>query len=207
MYYDDVQFDKHGWRNRNRIKSPEGPHWLTVPVRHGGLGKQKILDVEIDNRTPWARKHIGTIKQFYAKAPFLEAYLPELEELLDRPWQFLTDLNIAAAEKICSWLGLEREIHRASELEIDGSQSERLIALCEQFKADCYLSGDAAKDYLDMDLFAQRGIRVEWQEYRHPVYRQLHGEFIPYLSVIDLLLNEGDNSPSILSGSQKVGQK
>src|SRR5438105_15591658 len=86
IYYDDVQFDKHGWRNRNRVKSPTGPHWLTVPVRHTGLGWQRVLDVEIDTKMPWVRKHLGSIKQFYARAPYLERYLPELAELLQRPW-------------------------------------------------------------------------------------------------------------------------
>ena len=84
VYYDDVQYDKHGWRNRNRIKTQDGPQWLTVPVRHGGQGFPRIIDVEIDGRTPWARKHVASVRQAYARAPFLQRYLPELEELLQR---------------------------------------------------------------------------------------------------------------------------
>jgi len=81
IYYDDVQFDKHGWRNRNRVKAPDGrPHWLTVPVLHSGRNWPRILDVGIDNRTPWARKHVGTLRQFYSRAPHLERYLPELAD-------------------------------------------------------------------------------------------------------------------------------
>src|SRR6058998_3901315 len=92
VYYDDVQFDKHGWRNRNRIKSPAGPHWLSVPVRHHGLGQPSILEVEIEPGTPWARKHVGTLRQFYARAPYVKNYLPALEELLMRPWTHIVDL-------------------------------------------------------------------------------------------------------------------
>src|SRR5712691_13506913 len=84
IYYDDVQFDKHGWRNRNRVKSPAGPHWLSVPVLHHGLGWPRIVDTLIDTKTRWARKHVGTLRQFYAKAPYLKRYLPELEEMLNR---------------------------------------------------------------------------------------------------------------------------
>lgn len=205
VHYDDVQFDKHGWRNRNRIKSPNGPHWLTVPVRHSGLGCPSIQDVVIDNRTPWAKKHIGTIKQFYAKAPCLNRYLPELEELLLRPWTRLLDLDLALVDNLCQWLGLRRTMVCSSELGIQGERSERLVRLCLHFGANRYLSGNAAKDYLDVALFARHGIDVQWQDYHHPVYPQQHGEFAPYLSVIDLLLNCGEESAAILGRSAETG--
>lgn len=201
VYYDDVPFDKHGWRNRNRIKSPQGPLWLTVPVRSGGRHGQAILDVEIDNRLPWARKHLASIAQNYAKAPYLGHYLPELEELLRRPWHLLVELDIALAALMCEWLGIERTIVRASRLAVGGDRSERLLNICRHFGAQRYLSGDAARSYLDTGLFAASGITVEWQNYRHPRYRQLHGEFLPYLSALDLLLNMGPESLSVLEGS------
>jgi hypothetical protein len=203
VFYDDVQFDKNGWRNRNRIKSPAGPHWLTVPVRINSLS-QRIFETEIDNRPPWARKHLGTIKQFYAQAPHLKRYLPELEELLTgHRWERLVDLDIAAIELFCSWLGMKTQFARSSELGISGERSERLVNICRHFGARCYLSGNAAQSYLDAELFALHGIEVEWQNYKHPVYPQQHGEFAPYLSALDLLLNCGDNSASIIAqGSQ-----
>ncbi len=200
VYYDDVQFDKHGWRNRNRIKSPNGPHWLSVPVLHKNQGKPRIMDVEIDNRQEWARKHLGTIKQFYNKAPFLNRYLPELEEILLRPWQKIAELDFAVADLIIRWLHLDCSIYRSSRLGIQGDRSSRLINICRHFGATHYLSGDAAEDYLDTPLFEEAGIKVVWQRYRHPVYPQLHGEFIPYLSILDLLLNCGDESKAILTG-------
>ena len=206
VLYDDVQFDKNGWGNRNRIKSPSGePHWLTVPVRIDSLN-QKINETKIDNRQPWARKHIGTIRQFYAKAPYLNQYLPALESLLiEREWEYLVDLDLAVIELLRSWLGIERQILRSSQLEIAGERSQRLLNMCLHFGARCYLSGDAAKAYLDLQSFADHGIQVEWQEYQHPVYQQQHGQFVPFLSVVDLLLNCGEKSASIIAhGSRDV---
>lgn len=198
VYYDDVQYDKHGWRNRNRVKSPAGPHWLTVPVRHHGLGQPRIMDVEIDSRAPWARKHVGSLRQFYARSPFVQLYLPELEALLERSWTRLIDLDVAVVAMMANWLKLSPEMHLASALGVEGEQSGRLLALCRHFGATRYLSGSAARDYLDVPLFERHGVAVEWQDYRHPTYPQQHGEFVPYLSAIDLLLNCGEESRAIL---------
>ena len=207
IYYDDVQFDKHGWRNRNRVKAPGGaPHWLTVPVLHSGRNWPAILEVEIDNRTPWARKHVGTLKQFYGKAPHLRHYLPALEEMLERRWTLLVDLDLAVTDLICGWLRLERRMLRASELGISGKQSERLLALCQHVRARRYLSGNSAKDYLDTELFARHGIEIEWQDYVHPVYPQQHGDFVPYLSIVDLVFNCGEESAAIL-GRAGAGER
>jgi hypothetical protein len=198
VYYDDVQYDKHGWRNRNRIKTRTGPRWLTVPVRHSGLGSPRILDVEIDTRTPWARKHVASIRQAYAAAPFLGRYMPALEELLHRGWERLVDLDIAVVALMADWLGLERRIERSSALDIGGERTERLLRICQRLGASRYLSGDAARDYLDVALFERHGIAVEWQQFVHPVYPQLHGEFVSYLSAVDLLLNCGDDAALVL---------
>ena len=200
VYYDDVQYDKHGWRNRNRIKTQSGPLWLTVPVRHSGLGFPRIMDVEIDTSTPWARKHVASIRQAYAAAPFMRRYVPEIEEVLQRRWERLVDLDIEAAAMIARWLGLARRIERSSELGIDGTRSERLLSICRHFGATRYLSGDSALEYLDMDLFERHGIDVEWQRFAHPVYPQLHGAFEPYMSALDLILNCGDESLKVLEG-------
>jgi len=198
VYYDDVQFDWHGWRNRNRIRTPTGPMWLTVPVRHTGLGHTRIIDALIDPTTNWARRHLKSIRQYYAKAPFLDRYVPELEDVLDRHWTHIAALDIEVAGLMARWLSLKPCIVRSSELGIPGAKSERLLNLCRHFGATRYLSGDAAREYLDVDAFARAGVAVEWHDYLHPVYPQLHEPFVPYLSALDLLLNCGDQSASIL---------
>jgi WbqC-like protein len=202
VYYDDVQYDTHGWRNRNRIKTQQGPLWLTVPVRHSGLSKPRILDVAIDARTNWARKHVASIRQAYAAAPFVKQYVPALEEVLTRPWEQIVDLDLAVTALMAEWLGVRPRIERASALGIEGGQTERLLNVCRHFGATRYLSGSAARDYLDVALFESHGIAVEWQDFTHPVYPQLHGEFVPYMSALDLILNCGAESRAVLAAEQ-----
>jgi WbqC-like protein family len=201
VYYDDVQFDKHSWRNRNRIKAPSGPLWVTIPVLHSGKQGQRIVDVEVDDNKSWARKMIATIRQNYAQAPHLAFYLPELEQVLAAPWRFLVDLDLAVADLMCRWFEVKRPVFRASALGIAGGKSSRLLSICQHFSATKYFSGNAAQDYLDVALFQDAGIAVEWQNYRHPTYPQLHGDFTPYLSALDLVLNAGRDSISILRGT------
>jgi WbqC-like protein family len=191
VWYDDVQYDKHGWRNRNRIKSPKGPLWLTVPVLHKGRALQPIDAVEIDNRLSWSRKHLRSLEQLYARAPFAGDVLPRLAEMLLRPWQRLVDLDIATTEWLASEFAIETPRYRASQMGVEGDRNTRLINFCRHFKATRYISGDAARAYLDVAQFAAAGIEVVWHAYQHPQYPQLHGEFIPYLSALDLLLNTG----------------
>jgi hypothetical protein len=201
VYYDDVQFDKHGWRNRNRIKTANGVAWVTVPVRHGGLHGQSILDTEIDHSKNWARKMLASIKQSYARSPHCQSYIEELTHAwCDDPPARLLDLDMRTTELMRKWLGIATPVLRSSELGIQGGQTDRLVAICKHLKADTYLSGNAAKDYLQQDLFDAAGISVVWQNYEHPIYPQLHGEFVPFLSAIDLILNLGPESGSVIRG-------
>jgi hypothetical protein len=204
VFYDDVQYDKHGWRNRNRIKAASGPVWLTVPVRTRGRMGQSIDTVEITSATPWARRQLKTIEEAYARAPHRAAYLPPLAELLEQRWERLADLDIALSRLMCGWFGLERPMVRASELGIAGDRDTRLLALCRHFGADTYLSGNAAQAYLDVGMFAAHGIRVEWQNFRHPEYPQQHGPFVPNLSALDLVLNVGEECAAVLAGAGRA---
>jgi WbqC-like protein family len=199
VHYDDVQFDKHGWRNRNRVKGPKGAIWLTVPVLHHGRGGQSILEVEIDDRRDWRRKHLSTIGQLYAHAPFADAILPRLREIIERPWPRLVDLDLALIDWLAAEIGISTPCYRASQLDIGGDRIERLVNLCKYFGASRYISGNAARDYLDVTRFAAAGIEVVWHDYAHPTYAQQHGKFVPYLSVLDLVLNAGARSLSVLS--------
>src|SRR5512138_3765411 len=204
VYYDDVQYDTHGWRNRNRIKTQRGPLWLTVPVRHSGLSKPRILDVAIDARTNWAKKHVASLRQAYAAAPFVKQYVTALEEVLMTPWERLVDLDLTVAGLLAEWLGARPRIECASTLGIGGDQTERLVNICRHFGATSYLTGSAARGYLNVTLFENNGIAVDWQDFTHPVYPQLHGEFVPYLSAIDLILNCGPQSARVLEGVAHV---
>ena len=200
VLYDDVQFDKHGWRNRNRIKTANGVAWLTVPVRHAGLYGQSIRDVRIDNSKPWARKLIATIRLAYARAPHCEPYVEQLAIVLAEPWESLLDLDLKLIDLMGRWLDVGTRVVKASDLAIQGTQSGRLVEICRHFAADRYLSGNAAQSYLDDQLFDKAGIEVVWQDYVHPSYPQLHGEFVPYLSALDLVLNMGPESPQVVRG-------
>lgn len=203
VLYDDVQFDKNGWRNRNRVKSPSGPLWMTVPVKIKSLS-QSICDVEIDNSKPWQRKHISTLSQYYRKAPFFEKYFPSISELLSAPWERISELDIALIHYFLDCLACKTEIVRSSKLKVTGDRCERLLNFCKHFSAEKYLSGNAAQSYLDLDMFGNHGIEVEWQNYNHPVYSQVGGDFIPYLSVLDLLLNCGPESAAIIGTQSSV---
>lgn len=199
VHYDDVQFDKHGWRNRNRVKGPKGAIWLTVPVLHHGRGGQSILEVEIDDRRNWRRKHLSTISQLYAHAPFVDAFLPGLRAIIERPWRRLVDLDLALIDWLAAQIGISTPCYRASQLDVGGDRIERLVNLCKHLGASRYISGNAARDYLDVTRFAAASIEVVWHDYAHPTYAQQHGEFVPYLSVLDLVLNAGARSLSVLS--------
>jgi len=202
VYLDDVQFDKHGWRNRNRIKSSNGQAcWLTVPIRHRGKGKPLINEVEIDGRSRWTRKHIETLQQSYAAAPYLEPYLGQLTEILSKDWEQLIELNWAITRLLMSWLNIKTPIVWASAINVNCGSTERLVQICKELDATCYLTGDAARAYLDIDLFSLENIDVTWHDYLHPQYPQLHGDFLPYLSVIDLILNCGDSSSNTLKAA------
>lgn len=200
VYYDDVQYDKHGWRNRNQIKTPTGTRWLTVPVRHHGLNHPPINEIRIESSSPWARKQIGTLRQFYSEAPHAKRYLLELEAILEKPWERLVDLNIAVIAWLAQAFRIERPLYFSSSLDVGGAKSERLVNLCQHFGATHYLSGNAARDYLEESVFTKRGIQVEWQDFVHPVYPQRYDDFKPYLSALDLLLNVGDESLPIIQG-------
>jgi hypothetical protein len=205
VIYDDVQYDKNGWRNRNRIKTRRGPQWLTVPVLIKGRDSPLNREVEINNTVSWQTKHLRSIVQNYSKAPFFKLYMDLVQRILERPWRLLIDLNMAFIRMIVEQLGLDTRIYFSSELKIpNNGKTQRLIEICLYFEADIFLEGDAGKDYIDERLFARADVQLEYHGYQHPVYRQLHGDFIPYMSVIDLLFNHGKDSLNILTHQKAV---
>jgi hypothetical protein len=204
VLYDDVQYDKEGWRNRNRIKSVNGVQWLTVPVLVKFSDRPLINDIRINNEVNWRKKHLTSIKQNYRKAPFFKDYCELFEEAYSREWEFLVDLDVHLIMKLAECLGMEgKKIIRSSALLVQGERIERLVRLCKYLRADTFYEGAAGRNYIDEGAFLKEGVRVEFQDYQHPNYPQLYGEFVPNLSVIDLLFNHGRESLSILTNQKK----
>lgn len=202
VIYDDVQYDKHGWRNRNRIKGPQGPVWLTVPVRTSGLNWPANNQVEIDStQGKWPAKHLGTIRQHYAKAPFFREYFPALEETLTRPWQRLLDLDLALLDLLAGWLAIKRQVVLSSALEVSHPDpTERLVEIIKRLEGDVFYEGASGTNYLNLPRFAEAGIEVVFQDYRPAPYPQQYAGFQPFLSALDLVLNCGPASAALVDG-------
>ena len=196
---DDIQFNKNGWQNRNRIKSSAGATLLTVPVfMHA---EQRLDEVRIHNGAPWRRKHWTTIEQSYARSRHFAEYEPFLRETYARDWDRLNDLNQHMLKFFVGALGIETPIIYSSQLGVPGTATRRLVNLIKAVGGDTYLSGAYALDaYLDAALLERAGIGLELQEWHAPVYPQRYGDFIPDLSIVDLLSNCGRESLGVLCG-------
>lgn len=203
---DDVQYDKHGWRNRNRIRtaSTTGWAWLTVPVAREHLTSRRIMDVRIA-AGGWASDHWKSLCHSYSRAPHFAEHAPFFESVYARPWQLLVDLDMILTEYLAAAFGIPRRILRASDLAVEGRKTDRLIEICTMLRAESYYSGAAARAYLDVTRMNAAGIAVEFQDYQHPEYPQVYQPFVPYLSALDLLFNCGDRSLEILLGRRVAG--
>lgn len=205
VYLDDVQYDRRGWRNRNRIKGPGGPVWLTVPVIQKGLYDQLLTETRIDNSSGWAAKHLNTIRHCYSGAAHFRQVFGELEQLLASPCELLIDLDIRITEAMNRWLGITTRTLRASDLEItDLDKTNRLVEICLKTGITEYISGPLCRNYLDLSRFLEQNIRVFLNEYRHPEYAQKFPPFAPYLSCLDLILNEGPAALEILRSPESL---
>jgi hypothetical protein len=187
VWYDDVQYTKGDWRNRNCVALDGEPEWLTVPVLNKGRFTQTIREVEIDWDQPWPRKHLGTLKRCYARASSYGEVARLLESAFARRPRFLADLTIELCESICALLGLAPRFVRSSALQPAGGRQERLLDICRQLGATTYLSGPAARAYIDERLFADAGIALRYMVYDYPPYERGPHPFVPKLSVLDAL--------------------
>ena len=201
VIYDDVQFEKGSWRNRNRIKTPQGMQWLTVPVLTKGKEFPSIRNVRINNRENWRSRHVKALRQNYGKAPYFQAYAPGLFTILGQDRDMLLDLNLALIQWLGRQLGIDTEMVLSSDLDVPGVRTERLIQIIRHLGGNSFYEGAAGKNYIQTEIFLKNSIQVVFQEYRHPVYPQLYGEFISHLSVVDLLFNCGAGSLEIILGS------
>ena len=196
VFYDDVQYDKHGWRNRNRIKTPEGPRWLTIPVKAHGAVRQGIPILAIETADDsWPAKHFDALARSYATAPYFDRYRPWLEKTYASPPHLLADFTIATTIELAAMLGFtSTRFLRSSELHAEGRKTARLIEILRTVGATHYLSGPSAKDYIEEEQFSAAGIELEWMTYDYPEYPQLHPPFDPHVSVLDLLFMTGHDA-------------
>ena len=204
IFVDTVQFNKKHVTNRNKIKTANGWQWLTVPVLTKGKFEQKVSEVKINNAVPWQRKQWKAIKLNYGKAPYFSKHGQFFKEIYQKRWENLSELNEIIIRYIFDVLGIKVEIFKASEINPVGEKTMLLIDMCKKVGADTYLSGTGAMKYVDHELFKQHGLNHIFQDFQHPVYKQLHGEFLPNMSIIDLLFSHGPESLDIITGKKKV---
>jgi hypothetical protein len=199
VLYDDVQYTKNDWRNRNRIKTAQGVQWLTIPVRIGGRFGQRVRDAEIAE-TGWGRKHWRTLSQSYARAPHFERAREAFEDLyMNTSETSLSLVNRQLLERACTLLDIQTRISWSHEYSTSEGRIERLVDLCRQLGADEYLTGPAARSYLDVEAFEREGIRVIWMDYaNYPEYPQLFPPFVHEVSILDLLFNAGPDATRYL---------
>ena len=196
---DEMQFSSTGWAHRNRVRGPRGPHWLTLPVR--AAGEQRIGDVVLDPRVPWAKKHLRTLRHFYRRSPWARDLLHAIERVITPAAERLVDASLPLLRWLAAELGITTPLVLSSEHALERryldefpdapGPTQRIIAFMKALGADELLEGAAGRAYLDVALCEAHGIRVAFHDYVHPVYRQLHEPFISHLSAIDLLLCAG----------------
>lgn len=192
ILYDDAQYTKRDWRNRNLIQTPNGLQWLTIPVNVSGRFTQRIREVTVSDPT-WAEKHWKALAQNYAKARCFSDYGPFIEKLyLSRHEALLSDINYAFICGICQLLEIGTKLSWSMDYGLPGERSERLASMCAQAGASVYISGPAARAYLDESAFARRGMEVRYVSYAgYREYKQLYAPFAHGVTILDLLFNEG----------------
>jgi len=198
IFYDDVKYDKNGWRNRNRIKTPRGPRWLTIPVHTAGVetNHTPICEIQTDASRPWAASHLSSIHQAYAQAPFFEPVYALLRELYAEQPVLLTDFTVPTTIALARALGIHhtRFLRSSSLTGIHGTKTRRLIEILTQVGATHYISGPSARDYIEEDLFREAGIGLEYMHYDYPPYPQLYPPYDPQVSIIDLMCMTGPDA-------------
>ena len=194
VFLDDVQFVKKSWQHRNRIKSSSGETLLTVPVLSKGKRGQQIKAVDINNELPWRKKHLATIRTNYCKAKFFNTFIDELDRIYCRDYGRLLMINLTLIHFLCDAFGISTQTMLSSTLKTDGVGSQKIVNICKALKADVLYDTQGAEPVLDAGLFESNQIELIFQQYCHPTYFQLNGDFLSHLSALDLLLNEGENA-------------
>jgi hypothetical protein len=198
IFYDDVQYDKRGWRNRNRIKTAQGPAWLSIPVFNKGAQTEHlpISTIQIVWDRPWNREHWNSIQLAYRKAPYFEQMAGVLEPFYSSKPDFLADFTISLTIALARHLGITHtRFMRSSEMEgVEGTKTDRLLSILKKVGATHYISGPSARDYIEKEKFQQAGISLEFLVYDYPEYPQLYPPFEPQVSIIDLMSMTGPDA-------------
>lgn len=200
VLYDDRQFTRRDWRNRNRIKTRDGVRWLTIPVETKGKYLQRIDETRIQG-SEWAETHWQTLRHAYGSAPAFDVYADLIGELYQAAAgePLLSNVNRLFIEAICDVLGIRRKLSWSSDYPATGDRTERLVSLCSATGATTYLSGPSARDYMELELFQHAGVDVEFADYSgYPEYPQLHPPFEHGVTILDLLFNVGADAPRFL---------
>jgi hypothetical protein len=195
ILFDDMQYTKRDWRNRNKIKTPNGLIWLTIPVKTSGRYYQKIAETVIAD-PDWNHDHWKSIVYNYSKARYFDVHREFFEELfLGCEERFLSKINYRFLTAICGILGIDTKLSWSMDYHLIEGKTERLVALCRQAGASEYISGPAAKGYIEENLFEEEGIKLSWMDYSgYPEYTQLWGKFDHHVSIVDLIFNEGSSA-------------
>jgi len=197
IYMDDVQYLTQDWNNRNKIKTPQGWMWVIVPISIKKSSSVLLKDIVIDNsrkgtKNDWQVEHWKAINANYKRAPYFNEYADFFHDMyIDKRWDKLVDINEYQLRYFLKILGINIDFYKASELSFTQKKSDLILEHCTRFNSDTCVTGSEGRNYIKEDTFKDRGIKIYYQNYNHPKYNQLWGEFISHMSIIDLLFNHG----------------
>jgi hypothetical protein len=199
ILYDDMQYTKRDWRNRNKIKTPNGLQWLSIPVETKGKFSQKINETKVSNQA-WRKKHWQQIKHNYSKTKYFQKYQAVFEQLyLNSNEEYLSKINYNFINEICKILHIDTTIRFSDAFDLVEGKTEKLLGICKACHADVYISGPSAKEYFDEKLAIKEKIAVQWMDYaNYKEYTQLYPPFEHSVTILDLIFNEGENSKNFL---------
>jgi hypothetical protein len=200
VHYVDVHFSKGSFTNRVQVKTVTGTRWLTVPLQDIRLGTE-IRETRINYRQEWQRKHLGTLKQSYARGRFADDMIALVQTVYNHRDETIAGLAIRSMESVCAYFGLDREkkFLQSSELVVEGSGSRRVLEIVRRLQGTVYVTGHGARNYLDHEAFEDAGVQVRYMDYKKIPYPQMHGEFTPYVTILDLIANAGPAGKEFIS--------
>jgi len=204
IFYDDAQYSKQGWQTRNRIKSYNGVTWLTININKKYKLGTPVSEIRVSHQTGWRVHNLDQIKEAYRKAEYFNEYYPLITNFLKDKHEKLMDYSVGSIKLVADILGIDVEIEFSSKYNISSSRGpQKVVDICLAAGGNEYFDGSSGQEMYDRAFFLNRGIAIHFHDYEHPKYRQLHGEFVSHMSVLDLLLNEGPNSLEILRSGGK----